>query len=182
VAKAIKSIVTTMEQAGYGPDRYRITLQSAPSPLPRASEMRYPESTWERLKVGGCPFWDADADWARNSLVGQISDALGAVARSSSVDFLDLRDALQGREVCATGDGLVDPEHPTSAVASEWARFLVSGTVQGELQESFHPNYYGQLALGKCLSLMAAEPKLHRAACYNTLGSDDKGMYLKAVS
>lgn len=181
VARAIRDIRDTMKLAGYDPHRYRIILQSAPSPLPRAKEIRYEEKTWERLHTGGCPIWNEDADWARDKLVGQISNNLEAVAESMQVDFLDLRDALQDREVCATRSELVDGTHPPSATTSEWARFLVSGQVQGQLQESFHPNYYGQLALGKCLSLIAADPNIRRAACNNTPGEGPSEMYLGAT-
>ena len=48
------------------------------------------------------PFYDADLNWARDSLVKQISDGLKYVAISEGAEFLDLRDSLQGREVCAT--------------------------------------------------------------------------------
>lgn len=36
--------------------------------------------------------------------------------------------------------------------ATEWTRFLVVLESQGQSQESIHPNYYGQRALGTCLT------------------------------
>ncbi|WP_236654527.1 GDSL-type esterase/lipase family protein, partial [Streptacidiphilus anmyonensis] len=178
VVKAVNEIQAAMTSAGYAAGSYRIILQSAPSPLPRAAEIRYPENDWSRLNTGGCPVWNADADWARDHLVNEMSDALKAAAQTAGVDFLDLRDAFQGREVCSTATQLADSANPPSATTSEWARFLVSGTAQGEMQESFHPNYYGQLALGRCLTLMAAAPGVHQAACDNTPGQDPQGMHL----
>jgi hypothetical protein len=41
-----------------------------------------------------------------------------------------------------------------------------------------HPNYYGQQALGRCLSLEYASPGNH--SCRNTAGRDSSGMYLTA--
>ena len=180
VIKAIGEIQATMTTAGYPADSYRIILQSAPSPLPRAAEIRYTEALG-RLTTGGCPFWNADADWARDSLLNQMSDTLKSAAQSAGVDFLDLRNAFQGREVCAKASSLVTFLKPPSSVTNEWARFLVSGLAQGQVQESFHPNAFGQIALGRCLTLMAAS-NAHVANCDNTPGQDATQMRLTTVS
>ncbi|GAA4841230.1 GDSL-type esterase/lipase family protein [Kitasatospora terrestris] len=180
VGKSIDEIRAVMANAGYASGSYRIVLQSYPSPVPRTAENRYPESGWSRTNTGGCPFWNQDADWARDSLVPQISDALAGVAAAKGVQFLDLRDMLQGREVCSKATRLATPTTAPSATTSEWARFLDLGTtVQGATQESFHPNYYGQLALGRCLTLMNAKSS-GNWACRNTAGQDATGMYLTA--
>ncbi|WP_395293035.1 GDSL-type esterase/lipase family protein [Kitasatospora hibisci] len=180
VAKSIDEIRAVMTQAGQAPDSYRIVLQSYPSPIPRSSENRYPESGWSRTSTGGCPFWNQDADWARDRLVPQISDRLARVAAAKGVQFLDLRDMLQGREVCSTATRLATPSSPPTATGSEWARFLDFGvTVQGTIEESFHPNYYGQQALGRCLTLLDAKGS-GNWSCRNTAGRDSTGMYLTA--
>lgn len=167
VGKAIDEVRAALAAAGNPQGSYRIVLQSYPSPIPRAAENRYPETGWSRLDTGGCPFWNEDSDWARDSLVDQISDNLAAVAASKGVEFLDLRDFLQGREVCSTATSLVTSS--PSATQSEWVRFLVSGWGQGELQESFHPNAYAQKAMGTCLdALWAAAPGDY--ACQNVPG------------
>ena len=62
----------------------------------RAAEARYSELDPQRSTVGGCPFYDADLNWARDLLVNQISDGLLFVAASKGVEFLDLRNQLQG--------------------------------------------------------------------------------------
>jgi len=177
VAAAIAKIKATVG------DGARIILQSAPSPVPRAKEIRYAQDDPDnhRMYVGGCPFWNVDADWARNTLVSEISTALSKVAAAQKVDFLDLHDAFQGREVCAKDSSLVTSAAPPSPVTSEWARFLVSGLTQGQLQESFHPSYFGQLALGRCLALMAARPSIHQAGCLNTPNAGPDEMYLDLV-
>ncbi|MEV8098405.1 GDSL-type esterase/lipase family protein [Kitasatospora sp. NPDC085879] len=180
VGKAVDEVRAVMSAAGYTASSYRIVLQSYPSPIPRSSENRYPESGWSRTNTGGCPFWNLDADWARDSLVPQISDRLAAVAAAKGVQFLDLRDLLQGREVCSTATRLAVPGTPPSATTSEWARFLDMGTTtQGTLQESFHPNHYAQLALGRCLTLLNGQPT-GNWSCRNTAGRDASGMYLTA--
>jgi len=181
VGKSIDEIRAVMSAAGYASGDYRIVLQSYPSPIPRSAEMRYPESGWSRADTGGCPFWDGDADWARNSMVPQISDALAGVAAAKGVQFMDLRDMLQGREVCATASRLATPTTAPSATTSEWARFVDAGlsSPQGTTQESMHPNYYGQLAVGRCLTLMYGKPT-GNYSCRNTAGQDATGMYLLA--
>lgn len=177
VAKSLDEVRAVMTANGYAASQYRIVLQSYPSPVPRASENRYAESGWTRLTTGGCPFWNRDLDYARTTLVGQISDNLRAVAASKGAQFLDLRDLLQGREVCAKGVALGSP----SETRSEWARFLVSGIGQGDLQESFHPNAYAQRALGRCLSLLPASGA-GAFTCRNTAGQGMAGVTLSALA
>lgn len=180
VGKAIDEIRAVMKGDGYAAGSYRIVLQSYPSPIPRSSENRYPESGWSRASTGGCPFWNADSDWARDTMVPEVSDQLAAVAAAKGVQFLDLRDLLQGREVCSTATQQATSDSPPSATTSEWARFVDSGftsAAQGTTQESMHPNYYAQLALGRCLSLLRAQQG-GNAACRNTPGQDASGMYL----
>ncbi|MFI9274577.1 GDSL-type esterase/lipase family protein [Kitasatospora sp. NPDC052896] len=180
VGKSIDEIRAVMTADGYAAGDYRIVLQSYPSPIPRSSENRYPESGWTRETTGGCPFWNADSDWARDTVVPEISNQLAAVAANRGVQFLDLRDMLQGHEVCSTSDQMATPGNLPPAATAEWARFVDAGTsTQGTEQESLHPNYYGQLAVGRCLALIYAQPT-GNFACRNTPGQDASGMYLAA--
>ncbi|MDH6133217.1 hypothetical protein P3T37_002612 [Kitasatospora sp. MAA4] len=183
VGKSIDEIRAVMSKDGYAASSYRIVLQSYPSPIPRSSENRYSESGWDRADAGGCPFWNADSDWARDTMVPEISDQLAAVAAGRGVQFLDLRDFLQGREVCSTSDQLAAPGTAPSATTSEWARFVDEGlsASQGTVQESMHPNYYAQLALGRCLTLLYGQSGTDYA-CRNTPGTDASGMYLTSGS
>ncbi len=181
VGKALDEVRAVMAGAGYATSQYRLVLQSYPSPVPRGSEVRYSETGWTRLSTGGCPFWNRDLDWARDSLVNQIADNLRSVASSRGAQFLDLRNLLQGREVCATASSLVTSSNPPSATRSEWTRLLVSGYGQGDLQESFHPNYYGQLALGRCLALIAGQTG-SAYACRNTPGAGPGSVTLGAAA
>lgn len=179
VVKAITEIQATMTTAGYQPGHYRIVLQSAPSPIPLSKDIRYQEGTWERWHTGGCPFWNADADWARGKLVGEISSLLKQAATNAGVGFLDLQDAFNGREVCSVSSRLVTSKTPPNPVSSEWARFLVTGAVQGQTQESFHPGFYGQRAMGRCLALYAALGQ--NATCRNTPGTGPEGMFVERI-
>ncbi|MFE2928291.1 GDSL-type esterase/lipase family protein [Streptomyces goshikiensis] len=182
VGKSVDEIRAVMRGAGYTDSSYRIVLQSYPSPIPRGAENRYTQSDWSRLNTGGCPFWNRDSDWARDSLVPQIANRIKAVAAAKGVQFLDLRDMLQGREVCAKASKLVSASAPASARTSEWARWIDSSETQGLVQESMHPNWFGQLAAGRCLALAVAQPATANVGCKNTAGSDQSGMYLSPVS
>ncbi|MCX5229573.1 GDSL-type esterase/lipase family protein [Streptomyces sp. NPDC006553] len=179
VGRSVDEIRAVMTGAGYASSDYRIVLQSYPSPLPRAAENRYGESGWTRTNTGGCPFWNADADWARDSLVPQLANRLKGVAAAKGVQFMDLRDALQGREVCAKASRQVTSTAATSGTTSEWARWIDSQSTQGLVQESMHPNAYGQQALGRCLALIHARPTGNHS-CRNTAGSGPSAMYLTA--
>ena len=178
VATSIDDIRSTLSAAGQAPGSYRLVLRSYPSPIPRASENRYPESGWSRWDDGGCPFWNSDSNWARDSLVPQISDNLRAVAANKGVEFLDMQDALQGREVCST-----QRSHVTSSpngAQHEWVRWLNTGYNQGEAQESLHPNAFGQRAAGRCLGLLAGLPS-GDYTCTPTAGGSPNDMAVSPI-
>ncbi|MGW6577511.1 GDSL-type esterase/lipase family protein [Streptomyces sp. NPDC054945] len=182
VGKSVDEIRAVMRAAGYADSSYRIVLQSYPSPIPRGAENRYTQSDWSRLNTGGCPFWNRDSDWARDSLVPQIANRIKGVAAAKGVQFLDLRDMMQGREVCAKASKLVTSTVPASAKTSEWARWIDNNETQGLIQESMHPNYFGQLAAGRCLALVVAQPASSGFSCKNTAGADQTGMFLTPAS
>jgi hypothetical protein len=180
VGAVLDDIAATMADAGYRPGDYRLVVQSYPSPIADGERFRYRQSNWgDRLFVGGCPFWDADATWARRSLVGQISDALAFTAASRRAEFLDLQDAFEGREVCAdtVGRGSGDDD----GNGAEWARYVTVGTGQGELQESLHPNALGQEANGTCLRMLyQSSPGSYR--CTNVAGQGPSVMDLTSTT
>jgi GDSL-like Lipase/Acylhydrolase family len=179
VAEVVDDIRATMEDAGYSSDDYRLILQSYSSPITDAAHTRYPQGDGSmsdgRVHPGGCPFYDADLDWAKGSAVNQIDDSVLQVAAEKGTEFLDLRAALDGREVCATASSQVDKNGP-SPNASEWARF-VSVTGQGTLSEWLHPNAYAQQAYGTCLGLLWREAP-GSYGCDNTPGGDTTEMVL----
>ena len=182
VGKAIDEVRAVLTADGYSPTSYRFILQSYPSAMPRGSEIRVPEIDHNaRTNIDGCPFYNSDATWARDSVVTQIANGLKSVAASRHVQFMDLRDFLQGREMCSIHTRLADPLHPPSATTSDWARFLNLSAIetQGQLQETFHPNAYAQQALGNCLRLIYAQRA--GAACDNIPGDGTNGVVLAPV-
>jgi hypothetical protein len=133
------------------------------------------------VTTGGCPIWNDDADWARDTMVPLMDSTVRTLAESNGASFLSLQDAFQGREICSTSSSLVagDWDTPNSG-EHEWFRFLSSGAIQGDLQESIHPNAFGQQALGNCLT------HIHGAgsgswACTNNAGQSNAAMNLTAI-
>jgi lysophospholipase L1-like esterase len=177
VGKAIDEIRAVMSAAGY--QNFQFVLQTYPSVFVRASENRYPESNVAtRAGVGVCPSHNTDADWARDSVVSQISNGLRFVAAVKHVQLLDLRDAFQGREICSNSTRQASLNQPPSPTTSEWGRFLNQSTVtQGVLQEAVHPNAYGERALGRCLTLIYGSTKLG-GSCTNVAGQGPDAMKL----
>jgi hypothetical protein len=177
VEKAIDEIRAVMAEAGYGRGDYRLILQTYPSVAPRASEVRYSEATQERT-LNGCPFYDQDANWARDSAAGQIGNVSKTAAASRGVETLDLINAFQGHEFCSKFDAQSTPFSRPSAATAEWGRFVGASTIQqGELQEAFHPDAYGQRAFGTCVTKAAAAPP-GRFACSGAAGLDPSQLAL----
>jgi GDSL-like Lipase/Acylhydrolase family len=183
VDKALKEIRATMAANGYRTSDYKLVLQSYPSVLPRSSENRYAERDPRRSAEGGCPFYDSDSDWARDEVVPQFARGWRAVALANGAQFLDLRNAFQGREFCSESSALVGVggvgTSPDSRI-HEWGRFVnESSLTQGEFQELFHPNAYGQIALGTCLELLWTRTG-PSYSCTNQPGQGYRGMVLTA--
>lgn len=153
--RALRDIRRALAAAGYGRGEYRLLVAGYASPFPPGRWFRYPEDDWSRLDEGGCPVWDADADWAADGGIDAIDAAMRDAAAASGAEFLDLRHALDGHQLCDRRSQRVGPAGP-SAASAEWVRRL--SLLQGSSRESLHPNAYGQRAIGTCLGLLYASP------------------------
>jgi lysophospholipase L1-like esterase len=154
--KALRGVREALEEAGYRRSDYRLLTMGYASPFPAGRWIRYPEDGWSRLNEGGCPVWDADADWAAGEGTDSIVAAMHAAAAAAGAEFLDLRHALDGHQLCDRRSRRVGPEGPSPASA-EWVRRLAF--VQGSSRESLHPDAYGQRAIGACIGLVYASPR-----------------------
>ncbi|MFD0574379.1 GDSL-type esterase/lipase family protein [Kitasatospora gansuensis] len=101
ISAVVDDLRATMTAAGYRTGDYRLVLQSYPSPIPGGEEFRLREGDSNRLNRDGCPFNNRDADWARYTLVPQLSELVGSVAAAKGADFLDLQDMLVPRGLLA---------------------------------------------------------------------------------
>lgn len=180
LVKSVDEVRAVMAAAGYSSSQYRLVMMGYASPIPVGADIRYPESGWSRLNEGGCPFWNQDADWAKNTATTTIVNNMKSVAAEKGVQFLDVQQSLDGRQVCHRNVGLVGGSGPRE-VGSEWVRWLNSGCCQGEAQESLHPNAYGQRAMGRCVQLIYGKPVTGNWSCRNTAGQGVSGMTLASI-
>ncbi|WP_406505461.1 hypothetical protein [Streptomyces sp. NBC_00212] len=168
VTTALQDIRAAMHAEGYKDEDYHLVVQSYPDTLPPSTEYRYTEKR-ARYADGGCPFFDVDTDWARQTLVGGMRSQLRAAAASAHAAFLDTSSAFAGHELCSNASQQATNSNssarPLDSQQAEWARwvpYLTSSTLfwdsQGDQQESIHPNAYGQQALGTCLTLLGTPP------------------------
>jgi hypothetical protein len=164
--RALRGVRGAMAAAGYQRSGYRLVTMGYASPFPAGRWIRYPEDGWSRLNQGGCPVWNADADWAAGEGTDSIVAAMRSAAAAAGAEFLDLRHALDGHQLCDNRARRVGSEGPSPASA-EWVRRLAF--VQGSSRESLHPNAYGQRAIGACLGFVYASPP-GDYACHTTPG------------
>lgn len=166
------NIWEAMAEAGYASSMYTIVVQNYPSPIPTAAGFRY--SGYSRQTTGGCGFKDADADWANTTALPAINRAVreavsrfGSLYGAPAARLMDVSSAFNGRRLCESTVGLLEERGLASWTAAgavdrtEWISqiryasiwFGGSSSSAYQIQEDFHPNYWGQLALRNCLRL-----------------------------
>jgi lysophospholipase L1-like esterase len=177
VTAAFHGVRRTMQAAGYERSDYRLVAMGYASPFPEGRWFRYPEDGWTRLTEGGCPVWDADADWAADRATVDLAGILRDAAAATGAEYLDLADAFDGHQLCDRRSDRVGPTGP-SPLTAEWFRRLSFG--QGSTRESLHPNAYGQRVMGTCLGLLFDRPRGYYA-CADTPGEYLDGIRLEAL-
>ena len=160
---AILNIATAMSHAGYSTAQYSILVQDYPSPLPNGSGFRYSQSGYTRQSTGGCGFWNNDANWANSTALPDINNSVWNAATQTGIGNLvrlELTSTFNARRLCENTVGLLEEEGLSSwtnagAVdKTEWINQIRTTSTIGSdyyIQESLHPNYWGQLALRNCL-------------------------------
>ncbi|GAB3165464.1 hypothetical protein GCM10027059_23070 [Myceligenerans halotolerans] len=164
VADALGNVATAMRNAGYADDQWTLVVQTYPSPIPDGAGIRYSESGYSRQFTGGCGIWNADADWANATALPVINGALLGAANDaglSGVRTLDMTHAFEGQRLCENSVGLYEEvglanwQSPGAVDQTEWVNQIRTVSTIGdspyEVQESLHPNYWGQLAQRNCL-------------------------------
>lgn len=177
IAIALRNVNTALTRDGYGPGDYAIVLQTYPAPLPTGSGNRYSESGYSRQATGGCGFYNADLNYANASLVPAINTAVRAGASQSglsNISILDVTTLFSGHRLCENGvhklqeTSLASWRSPGAVDQSEWVENIRTVTaVIGPyyVQESLHPNYWGQLALRSCLRQAYDNGSVHGGNC-----------------
>ena len=166
IKNGLLNLRTAMRNAGYADGSWSLIVQDYESPLPTSGGMRYSQSGYTRQNTGGCGFWDNDLNWANNSALPTINTAVKNAASQAAITgtkVLDLASAFNGRRLCENTVGLIEEKGLAgwwSAGAvdkTEWINQIRTvSTCCGSnyyIQESLHPNYWGQGALANCLTL-----------------------------
>jgi hypothetical protein len=163
IKNGILNIRQAMLNAGYADSAYKIVVQDYESPVPNGSGFRYGESGFTRQDTGGCGFWNNDANWANATALPTINNAVKNAATATgltNIKVLELQSAFNGRRLCENTVGLLEEKGLTSWTQAgavdntEWINQIRTvSTVFGpyQVQESLHPNYWGQLALRNCV-------------------------------
>ncbi|HEY2877030.1 hypothetical protein [Nocardioides sp.] len=162
IATAYQNIRQAMRNAGYDDNAWTLLVQNYESPIPGGSGFRYSESGFTRQSTGGCGFWNDDADWANTTALPTINGAVFGAASDSgltNVKTLDVASAFTGHRLCETTDDLVENRYsswqaPDAVDGSEWIDQIRTVSTAGSdyyVQESLHPNYWGQLAIRSCV-------------------------------
>ncbi len=164
VVETIGAIRGEMTAAGYLDSEYRLVAQSYPSPLASSADYRYQAESYDRQKLGGCPFYNSDADWAAQEIIPKIGNMVQRAAHRGGASYLDLTHAFAGHELCSIyaeqATAQDNQSFPVPREHAEWVRWVATvspfATPQGAKQEYIHPNAYGQRALSRCLEMVYA--------------------------
>ncbi|TCM45225.1 hypothetical protein EV648_107378 [Kribbella sp. VKM Ac-2568] len=163
IATSFQNIRTAMRNAGYADNAWNLLVQTYPSPIPPASGFRYGQTGYTRQNIGGCGFWNADADWANTTALATINNTVRAAITQSGLSntrLLELQSTFNGRRLCEKAVGLYEEvglsswTAPAAVDKTEWINQIRTVTTIGSnyyIQESLHPNYWAQLALRSCV-------------------------------
>jgi hypothetical protein len=163
IKNGLLNIRQAMRNAGYADTQWTMVAQTYMSPLPNGTGFRYSESGYTRQNTGGCGFWNSDANWANATALPTINNSVkNAVTQSgiAGVKVLELASAFNGRRLCENTVGLLEEKGLSSWTAAgasdqtEWINTIRTVTAccgNYYIQESLHPNYWGQLALRNCV-------------------------------
>lgn len=162
IAGAFQNIRTAMRNAGYADNSWTLLVGNYMSPIPNSTGFRYSESGYTRQSTGGCGFWNADANYANGTLLPRINQTVAEAATNSgltNIKSINFANAFTGRRLCENTVGLYEEKGLaswTSAGAvdkTEWVNTIRTATATGNyyIQESLHPNFWGEKALRNCV-------------------------------
>jgi hypothetical protein len=163
IKNALLNVNKAMANAGYTSSMWTLLVQDYPSPIPNGAGFRYSQGSGIRQGVGGCGFFDTDADYANATILPTINNSVknGAAGTGlTNIKYLELKSAFNGRRLCeSTVDRVDDTSYSSWAAAGavdhiEWFQGIRTVTAVGTpyyIQESVHPDYLAQLAERNCV-------------------------------
>lgn len=163
--QAILNINTAMQNAGYANSEWTLGVQLYPQLISPVSEIRYPDSGYDRQLAGGCGIRNDDITWMRDTWFTQMNKTFSEAASAAQsqvpglqVVTLDATNAFGQHTLCnaavnrvQAAGGASDWRDANAVDLSEWVMEInILNPADTFRQESFHPNYWGQLALRSC--------------------------------
>ena len=176
IAGALGGIVQTMRDAGYADTDWTLVSQNYPNPLAPSTAQRYRQFGYDRQVKGGCPFYDADLDWfptVLDTVNGTVAKAVAEAeaATGKDIETMDLTRIFEGRRLCESGTKLVE-ETANEADQLQYVERIEMIRVSSKLldtpydvNESVHPNFFGQLAMRSCLRQVFNDGDARSGAC-----------------
>lgn len=174
--KTIDQVHSTMAAEGHPVGSYKVVLTGYPSITPTEwSDWRSPSETghWSDR----CPIRRFDSSYINNHVITRLNDVVQAAAEERGVGFINMEKAFAGHRLCEK-DNVRSTSAARFPHMAEWVRYLdiddatnpvyhgamdmLFGSAPDEkkskdmgsqrsITESFHPNQWGQKALGNCL-------------------------------
>jgi hypothetical protein len=193
VVDTIKAIQRSMDADGYPVGSYSFILQSYPRIFAPSSQRRNVSDN-RYVECPGTQLSNETVDWAYSYVSPWMRSLSQEAAKKTNIKFLDLTNAFAGHTMCdvnttyvQTGSGA----QPAPATKAEWVAALDPSPVwkgvktmftdDSRTNESFHPNYYGQLALGTCLNKMVASGA-KSAACSGAANAEPSAQTLTVTA
>lgn len=168
ITRTLDAVTEAMRQAGYQDGSYNFVYQSAPNLFATSGNRYGTPDNWFGNSYGespGVPMSNGTVDWMATQGQPFIKATMsGAVADSINkhITFLDTTHAFSGHELSNTAtqqirwSNVAKTGYPVPATA-EWIVPINSNYIAGSIantnrqQESYHPNRFGQQALGVCV-------------------------------
>jgi lysophospholipase L1-like esterase len=143
VQAALSSIAKVMSGVSH-PYQLIVVSYASPTPAsPRYYDWQYSSKLWN-----GCPLYNADAKWGHNIATPLLDAAERTVAANVNVRFLDLVNAFDGHELCASG----------ISASQQWVRGVTYDPNSNDwytahaVQQSLHPNALGHSKIAGCVA------------------------------
>jgi lysophospholipase L1-like esterase len=143
VQAALASITDLMRAVSYP---YQVIVVSYASPTPASP--RYYDWQYGSKLSNGCPIYNADARWGHNTATPVLDAGERTVATNANVRFLNLVNAFDGHELCASG----------ISGSQQWVRGVTYDPNSNDwytahaVQQSLHPNALGHSKIAGCVA------------------------------
>ena len=162
ITNAFQNVRTAMRNAGYAARSGRCSCRPTRHPSPTAPPSATARVRLHQAEHGRLRLLERRRDLGQRDALPRINNRVRGATQSglTNIKTLDLTTAFNGRRLCENTVGLLEekglPTGPTPAAVdkTEWVNQIRTVTTccgNYYIQESLHPNYWGQLAMRNCV-------------------------------